>query len=232
MRPRERYTLAGPDGFGDADLVALVLGTGLPGRPALSVARDLLDGAGGLAALAGQPVAALARVAGVGPARAVRIHAALSLGRRALEACDPPSDTVLSDQDAVRWFAPRLAALPHEELHGLLLDRRQGVRGYRVLTRGNDGHTIVDPRQVLREALLAGAAGVIVAHNHPSGDPTPSAADVEVTARLHEAASLVGVDLVDHIVIAGPAWRSFRGEGLLPKARAAPVLATRWKGAG
>ncbi|MBN1335089.1 MAG: DNA repair protein RadC [Deltaproteobacteria bacterium] len=227
MRPRERYTLAGPDGFGDAELVALILGTGLPGRSARSVAQALLDDAGGLAGLVVQPVGALSRVAGVGPARAVRIHAALSLGRRALAAADPPADPVRCDVDAVRWFTPRLAALPHEELHGLLLDRRQRVRGYRVLTRGTDGHTIVDPRQVLREALLAGAAGVIVAHNHPSGDPTPSAADVEVTIRLEEAARLVGVDLVDHIVIAGANWRSLRGEGLLKKPHALPVLTAR-----
>ncbi len=227
MRPREQYTLAGPDEFGDADLLALVLGTGLPGRSARSVAQALLDEAGGLAGLTGRPVAALARSTGVGPARAVRIHAALALGRRAAAATEPPSDTVRCDEDAVRWFAPRLASLPREELHGLLLDRRQGVRGYRILSRGNDGHTIVDPRQVLREVLLAGAAGVIVAHNHPSGDPTPSTADVEVTVRLQEAARVIGVDLVDHIVIAGQAWRSLRGEGLLPPTRAAPVLVSR-----
>ena len=215
MRPRERYTLHGSDEFGDADLLALVLGTGCVGRPLEHICADLLQAAGGLHRLPDLPVAALARVRGVGPARAVRLHASLALGRRAL-AAGSSEPRVQGIDAAVDWFQPRMGHLREEELHGLYLNRRGAVLAYRVLTRGNDSHTIVDPRQVYRHALLHGASAVIVAHNHPSGDPTPSCADVDVSVRLARAGALLGIDLLDHLVLAGDQHRSLREDGLMP----------------
>ncbi len=215
MRPRERYLLRGPEGLGDEELLALALGNGCAGLPARHVAAGLLQRAGGLAGLPALPAGALLDVAGVGPARAVRLHAALALGRRALAAVDEGCP-VLSAADAAAWFRPRLAGLPHEELHALLLDRRQRVLAYREISRGNDAHTIVDPRQLLREALLHRACAFIVAHNHPSGDPSPSQADVEVSLRLDRAGRLVGVELLDHLVVTGERWCSLRELGMLP----------------
>lgn len=215
MKLRERYSLHGPEGVGDADLVALVLETGCSGRSASIIAEDLLGVVGGMEGLAQSPVQALERVRGMGPARAVRLHAACAMGRRILVRQDSPPQ-VLSVQDAVRLFQPRLGGLAEEELHAIFLNRRNGLLAYRCLTRGNDGHTIVDPRQVFRHALLVGSQAVIVAHNHPSGDPTPSAADVEVSTRLASAGRLLGVDLLDHLIISGPLHRSLRESGLLP----------------
>lgn len=214
MRPREKYLLTGPDGFGDSDLVALVLETGCAGRAASHIARDVLDRVGGLAGLVAAPVPALSLVSGMGTARAVRVHAACELGRRLVAGGQVPP-AVASAADAYAVFAPRMAALLEEELHGIFLNRRHAVLTYRVLTRGNDAHTIVDPRQVFRQAVLSGAAAVIVAHNHPSGDPTPSVPDVEVTSRLSGAGRLLGVDVLDHLVIAGSRFRSLREEGFI-----------------
>ncbi len=220
MRPRERYLLEGPEPFGDEELLALALGTGCAGLPVQNVAAGLLSRAGGLGGLPALPAGAMRRVPGLGPAKAVRLHAALTLGRRALLAVED-GRPVLAAADAVAWFQPRLGALAREELHALLLDRRHRVLAYRVVSCGNDAHTIVDPRQIYREALLHRAGAVIVAHNHPSGDPTPSAADVEVTLRLVEAGRLLGVELLDHIVLGGGRWCSLREQGLLP-ARCTP----------
>lgn len=219
MRPRERYLLEGPEGFGDQELLALALGTGCAGLPVQHVAASLLSNAGGVEGLPSLPAGSLVSVPGVGPARAVRLHASLTLARRAL-ASSPDGAPVLSSSDAAAWFLPRLGSRAREELHALLLDRRHRVRAYRVLTQGNDAYTIVDPRQVYGEALLHRAAAVIVAHNHPSGDPAPSAADVEVSVRLVEAGRLIGVELLDHLVVAGGRWTSLRELGLLPARRA------------
>ncbi len=215
MRPRERYALHGSDEFGDADLLALVLGTGCVGRPVERICADLLQAAGGLHRLPDLPVAALAKVSGVGPARAVRLHAALALGRRAL-AAGSSEPRVQGIGAAVDWFRPRMCQLRQEELHGLYLNKRGVVLAYQVLTRGNDSHTIVDPRQVYRHALLHNASAVIVAHNHPSGDPTPSCADVDVSVRLARAGALLGIDLLDHLVLGDNQHRSLREDGLMP----------------
>ena len=214
MRPRERYLLHGPEIFGDEELLALALGTGCAGLPAQHVAAGLLGRAGGVAGLPSLPAGAMRAVPGLGPARAVRLHASLTLGRRALlSAVD--GRAICGSGDAVPWFQARLGALAREELHGLLLDRRHRVVAYRVFSCGNDAHTIVDPKQVYREVLLHRASAVIVAHNHPSGDPTPSSADVEVSLRLQHAGRLLGVDLLDHLVVAGQRWSSLREQGLL-----------------
>lgn len=220
MRPRERYLVEGPELIGDEELLALALGTGCAGLPIRQVAAGLLSRAGGVGGLLALPAGAMQQVPGLGPARAVRLHAALSLGRRALLSVEE-GRPIHAAADAIPWFQPRLGALVREELHSLLLDRRHRVLAYRCISCGNDAHTIVDPRQVYREALLHRASALIVAHNHPSGDPSPSAADVDVSLRLQQAGRLVGVELLDHIVVAGGRWCSLREQGLLP-ARCAP----------
>ena len=133
----------------------------------------------------------------------------------------PP--VVRSPADVYDLLAADMAHLPTEELHGLYLDRRQRLLHRRQLTRGNDRFTIVDPRMVYRVAVELGAASVIVAHNHPSGDPTPSSADAEVTRRLAEAGALLGVPLLDHVVIAAEGHASLAETGLLERWSSPPV---------
>jgi DNA repair protein RadC len=222
MGLRERYRMDGPTELGDAELLALVLETGCAGRSAREIAADLLEVADGAGNLGDMPAAAVARVKGIGPARAVRILAAVALGRRSL-AGSRLEEPVTSAVVALGHFRPRLLGLQQEELHGLFLNRRNAVLSYRVLSRGNDAHTIVDPRQVFRAAVAVGASAVVVAHNHPSGDPAPSLADVEVTHRLAMAGQLLGIEVLDHLILAGDGYRSFREEGLLTPAASAPA---------
>ena len=212
MRPRERYLLEGPELIGDEDLLALALGTGCAGLPVQHVAAGLLSRAGGVGGLLALPPGAMQQVAGLGPARAVRLHASLSLGRRALLTVED-GQPVGAAADAIPWFQPRLGALVREELHALLLDRRHRVLAYRCISRGNEAHTIVDPRQVYREALLHRASAVIVAHNHPTGGLEPSQADRDITLQLQQAGKIMGIELLDHIVFSRNAYYSFLETG-------------------
>ena len=223
-RPRERYLLEGPDHHAEAELLALVLGTGTRGRPALLIAHELLGHYGSCRAIAQEPVASLAGFSGIGPARAVRLHAACALAGR------PPSvdygHALTGPEHAAELLIPQLAGLQHEELHALYLDRKLRLRARRRLTVGNDGFTIVDPRQVLRPAVALGVGAVLLAHNHPSGDPTPSAQDVDVTLRVAEAGEVLDIQLVDHLVIGGARWTSLASQGVLqPWQRRSPALA-------
>jgi DNA repair protein RadC len=128
----------------------------------------------------------------------------------------PPTKGIAEAYDASLLFADRMAGLASEELHAAYLTRRNTVLHVATLTRGNDAHTIVDPRQVLREAVRLGAAAIVVAHNHPSGDPTPSLADVEVTQRLVDAGRILGIEVLDHLIMTDHGgWRSMREEGLI-----------------
>lgn len=223
MMPRERYLAEGPDPLGDVELIALLLGTGAAGRSTLAIAADLVGRFGGLRGVARVEPARLQHVPGVGQARAVRLHAALEAGRRAHNVGLPMAEQVCSPADAAAVLVPRLRHLTVEELHAIYVDRRNRVMGQRRLTRGSDGFTVVDPRQVFRPAVELGASGVLMAHNHPSGDPTPSAMDREVTQRTARAGQVLGVRLLDHLVIAGDQWISLAEQGCLPAFESAPI---------
>ncbi|MCA9493534.1 MAG: DNA repair protein RadC [Myxococcales bacterium] len=221
MMRRERYLCDGPDGLADADLLAIVLGTGVGGRTSVHIAQDLLERFGDAGAMLRHQPGELAAVTGVGLARALRIHAALELARRGLHRT-PPDQVVRCPEDAWALLGPALASLGEEELHGLYLDRRRRVLARRRLTRGSDAFTVVDARQVFRVALGVGASAVLLAHNHPSGDPTPSAQDREVTERVARAGRVLGVPLVDHLVVGAGCYTSLAEEGLLPPWSPAP----------
>lgn len=224
MGRRERYRQQGAAPFGDVELLALLIGTGGKGRSALQIAASLLDRHGGLAGLAGRQTQELMAIGGVGLERAVRIGAALELGRRALDG-GVDAAPIGGPDDAFDAVAPALLGLPHEELHGLFLDRLRRPVARRMLTRGSDAYTVVDPRQVFRVALGVGARAVVLAHNHPSGDPTPSAQDIEVTRRVARAGQILGIPLVDHLVIGGGRFASLAEAGRLP---VLPALEPAW----
>lgn len=226
MRPREQYAALGPAGVGDVELVSLVLGTGSGGRPALSIAADLLHRYGGLTGLAmTEPDTLVREVPGVGLARAVRLHAALEAGRRSIRVRSLP-DRIEDAQTAAQVLWPALASLQVEELHALYLDRGLRPLAVRCLTRGSDGLTVVDPRQVFRPAVALSASHVVLAHNHPSGNTSPSSMDREVTRRVVMAGQVLGVRLVDHLVVSAEDWCSMTELGLLPDSSG------RWSGLG
>lgn len=202
------YARTGPELLGDAELLAVALGD-------RGLAAALLDDLAGSAALLHAPPAALART--LGPSRAARLHATIALAQR-VQAEPPRRARVASPADAAVWLAPRLAPLGHEELHALFLDRRGGALAVRRMSQGSADHTLFDVRHLLGEALRVGAQGLIVAHNHPSGDPEPSAEDLLVTRRLAEGAALLGLDFQDHLIVAAGRWVSLAERGEVPRA--------------
>jgi DNA repair protein RadC len=225
MQPRERYLSRGPSPTGDAELLALVLGTGVAGKSAMGLAVDVLQRFGGLRGVADAGVHELQQMRGLGPARAVRVHAALQAGRRSLHASER-GQAISSPDSAYRILGPALRGQVDEELHGLFLDRRRRLVAHRVLTRGSDAFTVVDPRQVFRVAVQTGACAIVLGHNHPSDDPTPSTQDREVTHRVATAGRMLGVGLLDHLVIGGDRYVSLAQEGLIPAWRDADACWT------
>ena len=204
-RPREKLLARGAAALSDAELLALLLGSGLRGRDAVTTARDLLATHGPLRALLERPPLALANLPGLGPARACALAAVLELGNRHL-AADLQRGAALTDPAAAgRYFARKLRQQPCEVFAVLFLDTRHRSLAFEELFRGTVDGAEVHPREVARRALALNAAAVIVGHNHPSGNPEPSAADRAVTTRLKQALALVDVRLLDHFVIAdGP----------------------------
>jgi len=214
-RPRERLLRLGPAALTTAELLGILLGTGRRGQSAPDVAGELVAGAGSIAGLARRPVAELARSPGVGAAKAARVAAALELGRRLQEEGRGERPRISSPADVFRWFAPRLADLPAEEFHVLALDSQSGVLRDLLVTRGILNSSLVHPREVFRGAIAEAAAGIIVVHNHPSGDPTPSADDRAVTRQLVEAGRILDLPVYDHVVVGNGRYVSFAESGLL-----------------
>lgn len=215
-RPRERLYRLGPSALTQAELLAILITTGTPGRGALDVAGDLLAASGAtLGGIARRPIAELARTVGVGAVKAARVAAALELGRRLQEEGRGDRPRINSPADVYRWFAPRMADLAAEEFHVLALDSQSAVLRDLLITRGILNSSLVHPREVFRGAIAEAAAGIIVAHNHPSGDPTPSADDRAVTRQLVEAGRIIDLPVYDHIIIGNGRYVSFAETGLL-----------------
>jgi DNA repair protein RadC len=208
--PRERLAGVGPAGLADDELVALILRTGASGRDALDVARSLLATRGGVRRLARATARELEAHPGVGPAKAASLRAAVELGRRAATRRLRPGDEIRGPADVFRHFHPRLRDATRERFLALLLDGRHRVIREVEISHGTLTASLVHPREVFRPALRDGAAALVVTHNHPSGDPTPSAEDRRVTERLARAGELLGVRLLDHVVVAEHGYRSLR----------------------
>ncbi|MCC7053525.1 MAG: DNA repair protein RadC [Gemmatimonadaceae bacterium] len=219
-RPRERLRALGVRSLGAAELLAVILGSGSRGRSSLRIAHEILAEVGGvLRVLANRPVAAIGGIPGVGPARAMAIVAAFELGRRT--AAEPHGERVAvhSPQDVVAAFAPHLEALPVEEFHVAILDAQHHLERDVLVTRGILDSSLVHPREVFREAIAERAASIILVHNHPSGDPTPSAEDRIVTSQLVAAGTLLGIPVRDHVVIGRGRYVSFAEAGWLSTVR-------------
>jgi DNA repair protein RadC len=213
--PRERLGAHGSEALSDAELLALLLRTGAGGAGVLTVAARLLALRGGLQGLARSSARELAQTPGVGPAKAATILAALELGRRLAGRQLPPGAALRGPEDVYRHYHPNLRDARQERFFAVLLDGRHRVLGHEVVSQGTLTASLVHPREVFRPALRACAAALILVHNHPSGDPTPSAEDRDVTSRLARAGEILGVRVVDHVVVAERGYCSLREEGLL-----------------
>lgn len=212
-RPRERLRSVGSANLSLAELLALVLGSGSGGHPAMRIGERILAAAdGSLARLAALDVASLERVPGVGAATAARVAAALELGRRAAATSFEVGDPIRGPADVFARMGPRLRDEHQEEFHALLLNSRHRVIREVLVTRGLLDSALIHPREVFRPAVTEGAAGVILVHNHPSGDPTPSAEDRAVTRQLGEAGRALGIPVLDHVVVGGGSYASLAEE--------------------
>jgi DNA repair protein RadC len=206
-RPRERLWNRGVQTIGDEELLAMILGTGVRARPAATVAADLVNTAGGVVALSRASPRELALVTGVGTARATRVAAAFELGRRAIT-IEQHRDVLAQADDVYRIVGPRVAGLQQEVFIALGVDIRNGLLDVVEVARGTVHGVEVHPREVFRPLVRMAAAGGVVVHNHPSGDPTPSADDIALTRRLRAAGDLLGIPIIDHVVIADGGFRS------------------------
>ena len=215
-RPRERLKHLGATALSSAELLALVVGSGAGGRSAIAVGHEMLAASeGSLRRLAGRPVASLTALTGVGTARAVAVHAALELGRRMAGESRDEGAPVRSPRDVHALFAPRLEDLPVEEFHVAVLDSQHRLERDVTVTRGILNSSLVHPREVFREAIAERAAAIILVHNHPSGDPTPSADDRVVTEQLVAAGRLLDIPVHDHVIVGRGRYVSFAEAGLL-----------------
>lgn len=201
-RPRERLCCQGAEALSDAELLAILLRTGTRDRSVLDLARDVLAAAEGcLVRLAATSLTDLARIRGIGRAKAVEIQAAFALAKRLHGAVGGELFRIQNPSDVADLLREKLRGLPQEEFHVLLLDTRNGVLRDECATVGLVDRSQVHAREVFRLAIRENCSRIILSHNHPSGDPTPSPQDIEATRTLVSAGKVIGIEVLDHIVL-------------------------------
>jgi DNA repair protein RadC len=212
-RPRERLAQVGPGALSSRELLAAVLGTGARGASVLDLAGQLLGS--GLHGLASRSLHDLERVRGLGRAKAARVVAALELGARLASEGEATSPALESPQQAARYLLPRYSSRPVETFGLLALDARHRLRREAVVSVGCLTASLVHPREVFQEAVVSRAAALVLFHNHPSGDPEPSAEDLALTRRLAAAGALMGIEVLDHLVLGAGRYVSLKERGVL-----------------
>ena len=217
-RPREKMLLEGAQSLSNRELLSILIGSGVRGRPVHLVAQDLLDAAQeDLSELSRMPPEGYALVDGIGTVKAVQIAAALELGRRrqVFSSLRQRKDIIRSSKDVYDRFALKLADLAHEEFWLLLLRRSNAVMSEVMISRGGLTGTVADPKVIFSKALAMRAAGIVAIHNHPSGSSNPSRADRELTKNLQWAGKMLDCPLLDHLIVAGDDYFSFADAGEL-----------------
>jgi DNA repair protein RadC len=215
-RPREKLLLKGKSALSDAELIAILLGMGTVDLSAVDVAKIVLSAAGNnLNELARMSVADLTKLKGIGPAKAITIVSALELGRRRKEAEGPRRRRITSARDAYDEIKPYLLDKPHEEFWIVLLNRANEVIRPVQISSGGVAGTVADPKLIFKHALEQLASSIILFHNHPSGNLTPSQADKDLTRKLKEAGRMLDLPILDHLIFTDKSYFSFADEGLL-----------------
>lgn len=212
-RPRERLARHGAQALSSRELLAVVLGSGTTRASALEVSEALLRE--GLRGLAGRSFPELLGQAGLGRAQASRVAAALELGARLAADGGPEAPSFRTPEETARYLLPRYAARPTETFGLLALDVRQRLKREAVVSNGCLTSSLVHPREVFQEAIAARAAALVLFHNHPSGDPEPSAEDLALTRRLVSAGALLGIQVLDHLVLGAGRWVSLKERGVV-----------------
>ena len=214
-RPRERLYRKGPASLADAELLAILLGTGTKGQTAMDLARDLLSGDGALSELAGREVGELKRLKGVGLAKATKLAAAFEISRRLRSRVDGGRVSLGSPEAVFAHFGPLMEDLKKEVFRVVLLNSQNGYIKDEIVSEGTLSASLVHPREVFRPAIRESAASLILLHNHPSGDPTPSKEDLRLTRQLVECAKLLDLRIHDHVIIGRGKFVSLAQRGVL-----------------
>lgn len=214
-RPRERLLKNGPAALSDAELLAILIRTGSREDTAVQIAEKILTRLGDLAELPRRTVEEFCGIKGLGPAKAVTVVAAVELAKRISSRLRPEAATVSSPADAAALVMEEMRHHLREHFRAVLLDTKNRVISVEDISIGSLNASLIHPREVFRPAIQKASASLILVHNHPSGDPTPSREDMDVTRRLHEAGKLIGIEVLDHIVIGDGRFVSFREKGLL-----------------
>lgn len=215
-RPREKMQQLGSSALSDAELIAILLRNGTAEQTAIDLARQVLAYCNNdLPELAKAGYQHLAKTKGIGPVKAITLVAAMELGRRCRSVEARKKENISCSLDAVNMLEPQLRDLSHEEFWIILLNRANHVLDIRPISKGGISGTVVDPKMIFHEALQIRASGIILSHNHPSTNPTPSESDIQLTKKLKEGGKLLEISILDHIIIAGSSFYSFADEGTL-----------------
>lgn len=215
-RPREKLLLKGKHSLTDAELIAILIGTGNSGETAVDLARKILSGnSNDLNLLGKMNVQELQKYKGIGQAKAVTIVAAMELGRRRKESKEVKMEKLTNSLEAVNIMQPLLGDLMHEEFWIIFLNRANGIIGKQQISKGGMSGTVADPRMIFKAALDQKAASIILCHNHPSGNNQPSAADVQLTKNISEGGKVLEITVLDHIIVTQHGFYSFADEGLI-----------------
>ena len=214
-RPREKLERLGAAALGDNELVAVVFGSGSRDAGALALANTLLARVDGLYGLTRSSLLELQAIEGIGPARAAQLLAAVELGRRTLLRGPDERPRLTSPREIARHLVPQYGASPVEQFGIVTLDSKLHVVRIKIVAIGSLDQALVHPREVFREAAAASAAAVVLFHNHPSGDPAPSAEDLALTARMVDAGEIMGIPVVDHLILTSHRYFSLQEAGAL-----------------
>jgi len=215
-RPREKLLAKGRAALSDAELLAILIGSGTTKLSAVDVGMLMLKAVGNdLNELARQSVKQLCRHPGIGEAKAITVVAALELGRRRKDAAQAERTTITCSRDIYQLIRPHLMDLPHEEFWVILLNRANVVMRKSAISQGGVAGTVADPKLIFKEALENLASSIILVHNHPSGNRNPSAADIALTRKLKEAGGFLDLPILDHLIYTDLGYYSFADEGML-----------------
>ncbi|HHY27676.1 MAG TPA: DNA repair protein RadC [Desulfitobacterium dehalogenans] len=215
LLPRERLFQYGPDALSNREILAILLRTGVKGENVLDFAERLLTETGGLSGLARLTVHELTRYRGMGPAKAAELKAALELGRRSVSSDPMVRPVINSPQDIAYLVMEEMRYLDREHFRVVSLSTKNHVLGISSISVGSLNSSLVHPRECFKEAIRRNSNAIILLHNHPSGDPTPSREDIDVTRRLSDGGQILGIEVLDHVIIGDNRYISLKERGIL-----------------
>ena len=214
-RPRERLIKFGPEALSAQELLALIIGRGIPKKSVMNIAQELLARFGNIKSISQASIAGLSEIKGVGLAKAAQLKACFELGKRQDLEPELKNYDIKNPQSVVKAIRASIKDKAKEHFKLILLDTRNKIIGISTISIGTLNASLVHPREIFKEAIIHNSASVVLAHNHPSGDPEPSEEDLTITKRLVDSGKILGIEVIDHIIIGKTNFSSFKERGLI-----------------